>query len=681
MATPHNQRPQPHPAAAPPPTTHDLKPHHVNLLNIFAVLFCTNLDLPSAFLLHAYRVLIAEVAECRQPASFQQLLSELREGGKGGDAIVERALGDIEAWPKAIVSPDRLVVFFQALPALFVPREEDEGARFARRSLFGYFTRRCYVTFMKLSFEAISALWHEFHHWIVGALDEAAYRERKDLLNNSFHIFKTDSEKKEYAYAEDYALWELGLATGDEIVASEHLRRFFEQHFHDQNDSGLRQHALLNMARMHYLRHEYPACRKLLQEAITTARTCNDRLTLQHCTGLLNRLPTLERGRRPLVNEIQADLHPWEVLYDVKKLLTVGFQQPLSAAFERMARADVVYDAWCDTQTMLVADAEQWGVHAVQSVAWNMLGNNALADVEDNIVTALTDAGGADNTRLVAHLNRAYRRARQGAYQEALADLLAPHVWAGLAAPDAQLWANEVWHVLVLRASRRGQERMYHELLLPKRPPGAYHPREYWLGGGAAAQPLGSLIRDPLFDVLAAKEARQAPGAVAPLLNVLWHAEFQQRFGSYRTALVLLADVGLEYGMTAWCRRLLEDVMPQVVNGDDREQRAFACFTLARCIIVAEDSTPAALRESLRFLTLAEADYAALEALRALADVQFLLAVVHHNLGDPGARDAAAARHAATERLRQAAESVVDEPWVCEVLDVMSEVSVALAAR
>lgn len=31
--------------------------------------------------------------------------------------------------------------------------------------------------------------------------------------------------------------WELGLATGDEIVASAHLRKFFEQHFHDQNDS------------------------------------------------------------------------------------------------------------------------------------------------------------------------------------------------------------------------------------------------------------------------------------------------------------------------------------------------------------------------------------------------------------------------------------------------------------
>ncbi|EKM55387.1 uncharacterized protein PHACADRAFT_208907 [Phanerochaete carnosa HHB-10118-sp] len=679
MATLQNQRAQPHPNAVPPPIAHDLKPHHVNLLNIFVVLFCTNLELPSSFLLHAYRILISEVAECRQPANFQQIMANLREGAKGGDEGVVQVLTEIETWPKKVITPDTLVVFFQALQSLFVGREEDEGSRFARRSLFGYFTRRCYVTFTKLSFEAVSALWHEFHHWILGRLDETTYRVRKDLLNNSFHIMKTDSEKKEYAYAEDYALWELGLATGDEIIASEHLRKFFEQHFHDQNDSGLRQHALLNMARMHFLRHEYPACRKLLQEAITTARTCNDRLTLQHCTSLMNRLPSLERGKRPLINEIQADLHPWEVLYDVKKLLTVGFQQPLSASFERMTQASVLYDAWSDTQNQMITEAEQWGAHAVESVAWNMMGNNQLAEVEDCLVTALTEAGSPDNTILASNLNRAYRRARQGEYQEAIADLLEPRVWAGLTAVDIQQWANEIWHVLVLRATRRGQEHMYHEFLLPKRPPGTYHPREYWFGSGS--QVLGSLIRDPLFEVIAAKQVKQVQNTVESLLNVVWHAEFQQRFGSYRTALVLLADVGLEYGMTKWCRRLIEDIMPQVINGDDLEQRAFACFTLARCIIVSEDSKPEALENSLRYLDIAEKDYATLEMFRAVQDTQFLLSVVYHNLDRAEERDSAATRHQETEQKRLEAEKQVAEPWVTEVLDIVSEVSVALAAR
>ena len=30
---------------------------------------------------------------------------------------------------------------------------------------------------------------------------------------------------------------EHGLAVGDELIATENLRRFFEQHFHDLNDS------------------------------------------------------------------------------------------------------------------------------------------------------------------------------------------------------------------------------------------------------------------------------------------------------------------------------------------------------------------------------------------------------------------------------------------------------------
>lgn len=77
--------------------------------------------------------------------------------------------------------------------------------------------------------------------------------------------------------------WEKAQATGDEITATENLRRFFEQHFHESNDSyvipphyhpfvycdlrgnysGVRQHALLNLVRMHYLRNEFPAARRV----------------------------------------------------------------------------------------------------------------------------------------------------------------------------------------------------------------------------------------------------------------------------------------------------------------------------------------------------------------------------------------------------------------------------------
>ena len=52
-----------------------------------------------------------------------------------------------------------------------------------------------------------------------------------------------------------------------------------------------------------------------------------------------------------------------------------------------------------------------------------------------------------------------------------------------------------------------------------------------------------------------------------PLLTAIWQAEFQRRYGHYRTALVLLADVALELGMTKWCRRVVEEVLPQVRGG------------------------------------------------------------------------------------------------------------------
>lgn len=72
---------------------------------------------------------------------------------------------------------------------------------------------------------------------------------------------------------------------------------------HWRNPRGVRQHALLSLVRMHYLRNEIPAARKvngacmavteklnyhqLLLEAITVARTSGDKLTLQHCIAFV----------------------------------------------------------------------------------------------------------------------------------------------------------------------------------------------------------------------------------------------------------------------------------------------------------------------------------------------------------------------------------------------------------
>jgi len=51
---------------APPPTNHILRPHHIDLLAIFLLLFKEyEPKLPAPFTLHVYRVLLDEVAEAR----------------------------------------------------------------------------------------------------------------------------------------------------------------------------------------------------------------------------------------------------------------------------------------------------------------------------------------------------------------------------------------------------------------------------------------------------------------------------------------------------------------------------------------------------------------------------------------------------------------------------------------
>lgn len=107
--------------------------------------------------------------------------------------------------------------------------------------------------------------------------------------------------------------------------------------------------------------------------------------------SLINRLPPLDRNSKSVINELQPELHPSEILHDVKKLMVVNYvrlttnpvgrsysilvqQQPLSATFEKIAQAASLYDLWADSRRDQVTEEEQWGQHAVQSVGWSLLG-------------------------------------------------------------------------------------------------------------------------------------------------------------------------------------------------------------------------------------------------------------------------------------------------------------------
>ncbi|KAJ7582745.1 hypothetical protein C8J56DRAFT_791650 [Mycena floridula] len=435
-----------------------------------------------------------------------------------------------------------------------------------RRSILGYFCRRCFASFMKLSYSGIVKLQRDYLSWCNG--DQRAGYENimRDQLDTDLFMFKTHGDHKTWAQPDSFEAWEIGQATGDENLASENLRRFFEQHFHENNDSQV----------FHYV----------------------------FICSMLHRLPPAE-GQKPPLNEIQPNLEPLEVLFDVKKLMDERNEQPLSAAFSKIIQAIGLYDYSVDTYPNARRHVQQWAQHAVQAIVWDAAGCHQLSEIEQNIVLAFTGIGGDDNTRITTILNQAYKIARQGEYERSLAIILEPDVWRGLTLDDYVAWAQEVWHILVLRATRRY--------------------------AGLSAH------------------------AIEQLLTALWHSEFLFRLPLYRTAIILLADVGLEFGMSKRCRRILEEIMPQVIIiGGDREQRALACFTLARCIVATEGSmgrfnssvlnakktcSPA---EALRYLAIAEADFGQLEMHRPLMDVQYLVSVMYNTLEMEEERDAAA---------------------------------------
>lgn len=87
------------------------------------------------------------------------------------------------------------------------------------------------------------------------------------------------------------------------------------------------------------------------------------------------------------------------------------------------------------------------------------------------------------------------------------------------------------------------------------------------------------------------------------------------------------------------------------------------------------------IREAIPYIEMAEKDYKTIEILRSLADTQYYLAVMYHNLGMEAERDTAAERHEKTEEERQKAAICGVETWVKDVWDLVCEVGVALSAR
>lgn len=56
----------------------------------------------------------------------------------------------------------------------------------------------------------------------------------------------------------------------------------------------------------------------------------------------------------------------------------------------------------------------------------------------------------------------------------------------------------------------------------------------------------------------------QATASIEQLLKALWHSEFLSRMTDYRTGIILLADISIEFGMSKWSQKILDEILPQV---------------------------------------------------------------------------------------------------------------------
>ncbi|KAI6127304.1 hypothetical protein F5141DRAFT_1086965 [Pisolithus sp. B1] len=645
---------------SPPPRHNVLRPHHVDLFAMILLAFKEfHGKLPQQFLLYIYRFLIVEVSEAVQPATHQQIVDFLKGAPLMNNLNIQNYILAFESAPKQLINVAQLTSFFHISPITV-----------------RLFCRRCHTGFSRLSFYGVMELLKDYQSWCAGDAKAGYGPVEKDLLTGDIWLFTTMSDYGSTAHPQAFEAWEKGRDTGDDVIGPENLRRYFEQMFHTNNDS-IRQNALLNLIRMHYVRKEYAAASKLLQETIAVARTCGDRVTLQHCISMLHRLPTPTGV--PVLNEIQPDLHPLEVLYDVAKLLQPRSGQPLTLAFEKVAQATGLYNSWVDLRKISPHDRERLGLHAMQAVLWSTLGCHRLAKVEESIVQVFSRWGDDDPNRLNSLLNQAHRMARNGLYQDALTLLVQPRTWRGLSLDLYQEWANMIWHILALRVSRRGQRRLFHDFLLPRQPSSStFASKEYFFDDCTSSLPPMS---DELHQVMSARRRGQAVTAIQPLLQSLWNSEFQGRFPLYRLGVILLADVGLEFGMSKHCQSLIEGILPQLLPGHEIEHRALACYTLGRCIIASSDTELAELRSALPHLLMAEDDYVHLEMFEAASDVQWLLMVVYHNLGMTTEGAAVYERYnCTTAKIKMYEESPMDEE-VESVWTLVTDVGALLAGR
>jgi len=249
-----------------------------------------------------------------------------------------------------------------------------------------------------------------------------------------------------------------------------------------------------------------------------------------------------------------------------------------------------------------------------------------------------TDAGD-DDARMSAICSQALRLTRQGNPSSALKLLLAPQTWRGLNFRQYSLWAMQVWNVFDFTAGRKGQVALQREYLQPNKPP--IPPILQALGPKSPFE-AKSVLTESLRAAIQFKESKSPVSAIKPLTDALYSSEFRGMYGYYRVAVVLLADVCIDLDLPEMGKDMVEEVLPQILLGDDLELRAYASMTYGRCIIASSgvDLFNPILKTSRPHLVRAVKDYKSLAMSSKALDAMYTLSAVCHNLGMSTERDA-----------------------------------------
>ncbi|KAK8861418.1 hypothetical protein IAR55_002237 [Kwoniella newhampshirensis] len=492
-----------------------------------------------------------------------------------------------------------------------------------RHSPLGVFSRNLLNTLRKLSFDETGHLAREVARWC--GIDLAGPSKPVTMWSLDRKSGMEDSLDKRIKAMQDY---QAANASGDHSNALASLRRFYDYQFPSAG-RGQHQHALLSIASFHYSTGGLESARAAVDEAIRVARTAGDKVCLQHCLSLSQRLETetksvafsstetirVHQGQIPRTRLANAST-PMDELWSVKAALDMG--EPVHVAFRRIHSAlgkDLQVEQSTGDQEN--RGAKQWRTgqkldmaawHATQAGLWGML------ELHEEL--AFDDLTPWDDGKMTVTLAQAQRKADQADYDGALATLLDKTALQGMSIAAYHRWARLLWGILERRATMNDESECLAYLSAVQAPKATSTSSRLGPGGPSRenghppSMELPSMsdfdasrsasrghisrqitlvqeeIRSSLRKATKLQSSSSPPHTILPhVLSAVQLSSELGLWGLYRFGVVVLCEVLLSMegmGMATKVIREIEQVWEQILGSGDQEVIARGALSLGK---------------------------------------------------------------------------------------------------